>query len=248
MMKKTVVIPATWELPDAIKIRFGEKAGRQRSMFHEGHLLLILHTAPEPEENDRNGVLFWKTSGGDWLTTAHGNGLAALESHIGVYHDRIEDLDQSLDITRDAAGLFKILSSVAPILRAAKNMTKALQSARELTGNDREIITLRDEAEMVEQQAELLWLESKNALDFDIAKRAEEQSEQSEEISLAAHRLNLLAAIFFPITAIASVLGVSIETGLEGWLTPLRFWLVMAMSLGFGVLLKGLLAPRARRR
>ncbi|MFT6618559.1 MAG: hypothetical protein ACJASX_001453 [Limisphaerales bacterium] len=31
-MKKTVVVPATWDLPDAIKNRFGEKAGRQRAM------------------------------------------------------------------------------------------------------------------------------------------------------------------------------------------------------------------------
>jgi hypothetical protein len=142
--------------------------------------LLVLHEAPDPEENAPNGVLFWKNPNGKWLTTAHGNGLATLESHLRVYLDRAEDIDQLLDNTRDAAGRFEIISAMAPILRAAKNMTKALQSKRKVTGNDHDLITFRDEPEMVEQQAELLWLESKNALEFDIARRSEEQADKSE--------------------------------------------------------------------
>jgi len=47
------------QLPDTIKKRFGERsAGKQRAMEAEGHLLLVLHKAPKPNQRDRSAVFF----------------------------------------------------------------------------------------------------------------------------------------------------------------------------------------------
>jgi hypothetical protein len=46
-------LPKTWEVPDAIRQRLGHEAGPQRSMLEEGHLLIIVHHIPTPEQIDR---------------------------------------------------------------------------------------------------------------------------------------------------------------------------------------------------
>lgn len=245
IMPGRIVIPSTWELPVEIASRFGEKTGRQRLMEHGGHLLLVLHTVPRSDSTDREGALFWRKPGGDWESTEKGNGLNGLKKHVDSYAQVVEELDLRLDTTRDADGLFKILSAVAPLLRAAKNMRLVLQTAREATGADRDIITLRDQAEEIERTADLLRLEEKNALDFDIARRAEEQAARGEEISALGHRLNMLAALFLPVTAVSSVLGVNIPIGIEEWLTPTRYWILIALCIGLGLVLQRMLTKRS---
>lgn len=235
-MSYRLIVPATWKLPPEIKSRFGTEAGRQRLMAHEGHIVLILHRLPEADSHDREPVLFWRQPNGKWESNEKGQGLAALKRHVESYEAAAEALDLKLDTTRDADGLFRILSAAAPMARAAKNLHQVLQSLREATGNDTDIITLRDQAYEIERTVELLRVEAKNALDFDIARRAEEQAVQSQQISTAAHRLNLMAAIFLPITAIASLLGVNMKTGLEDFST-FAYWLLMGFSLFLGLLL-----------
>ena len=50
--KRPNFVPKSWELPESIRKRLGDDAGRQRLMDEEGHLLMILHQPPEPEESD----------------------------------------------------------------------------------------------------------------------------------------------------------------------------------------------------
>ena len=40
------ILPATWEVPAEFRSRLGEKAGRQRAMMAEGHLLLVREHKP----------------------------------------------------------------------------------------------------------------------------------------------------------------------------------------------------------
>ena len=244
-MSHRLIVPSTWELPPEIRSRFGTEAGRQRLMEHEGHLVLILHRVPEADSNDREPVLFWRQPDGKWETNEKGQGFPALKKHVESYEQAAEALDLKLDTTRDADGLFRILSAAAPLSRAAKNLHQVLQATREAVGDDTEIITLRDEAYSIERTIDLLRIEAKNALDFDIARRAEEQAVQSRQISIAAHRLNLMAAIFLPITAIASVLGVNMVTGLEQ-LSTVVFWLLMAFSIFLGFVLMLVIQRRSR--
>ena len=54
------ILPAAWQIPDKIRNRLGSRAGRQRTMFHDGHLLLVLHAAPKTDETEREGRFFWQ--------------------------------------------------------------------------------------------------------------------------------------------------------------------------------------------
>src|SRR5689334_22098541 len=70
-----MIIPPTWNLPDAARARLGRTTyGRQRAIFAEGHLLLVLHKPPGPDDTDREGVLFWRNPAGDWQCNRGGPG------------------------------------------------------------------------------------------------------------------------------------------------------------------------------
>jgi hypothetical protein len=113
-------------------------------------------------------------------------------------------------------------------------MQTALQTAREGLPEAKEIITLRDQAHEIARSCELVEADSKIGLDYDTAKKAESQARIAKIQARASHRLNLLAAEFLPITALASVLGMNVTHGLEDsgrW----AFWLVLMIGLVTGM-------------
>jgi hypothetical protein len=241
-------IPPGWELPESVRVRLGERSGKQRAMIEDGHLLLILHALPDPDSNHREGVYFWRDTAGEWKSSGGGNGLPALKEHIAHYTSRADELETQYETAHNATQLFRVLECVVPLHRAAKNMQVALQNAREELPDATEIINMRDMAADVERATELLEIDAKNALDYRIARQSEEQASLSYEMTRAGHRLNFLAAIFLPLTAVASVFGMGLPNGLEKspvWV----FWAVFAFGLLLGIvlrswLLKGNDAPR----
>src|SRR5206468_3122651 len=109
--------------------------------------------------------------------------------------------------------------------------------ARTLVPADRDLINPRDRAGEVERAVELLHGDVRNGLDFTIAHQAERQAEQAHGMAVAGYRLNLLAALFVPITALGSVFGMHLAHGLDGWATPAHFWGVVGLGLLVGVIL-----------
>ena len=88
-----------------------------------------------------------------------------------------------------------------------------------------------------QREAELLYNGAKNALDFAVAKQAEEQAAASHRMAVSAHRLNILVAFFFPIATLTAVFGVNLRTGLEDAAPPFLFLGVITMGLFFGGIL-----------
>ncbi|MEC4804522.1 MAG: CorA family divalent cation transporter [Jaaginema sp. PMC 1079.18] len=230
-------LPEAWQLPAEIKNRFGRKsAGKQRAMLAENHLLLVLHQAPQPGEVQRHSRFFWRNPEGEWQASGRSSGFAALRKHIQDYESATETLYQRYEEAQVAADYFQLLEDLMPLYRAAQNLRTTLQQAREGVKGDRDIIDLRDTAETIERSLELLQIDAKHALDYKIAQQAEAQSQLSLQSLKTAHRLNILAAVFFPLTAISCVFGMNIPNGFESssiWL----FWLVFlgGISLGFVV-------------
>jgi len=149
--------------------------------------------------------------------------------------------------TQSGAALFDLVESLTPLVRAARNMHQALQAAREAIKGDTFLIETRDLAYEVERNLDLLLQDVRNAIHYRTAREAEEQARLSREALRASHRLNMLAALFFPLTAIASVFGMNFAHGLDQR-RPAMFWLVFAVGAGLGFAMKAwvLAEPKGR--
>ena len=90
----------------------------------------------------------------------------------------------------------------------------------------------RNLAATVERTAELVKEDTTYGFEHFMAEQAESQA-------LAAHRLNLVAAIFFPILAFASIFGMNLAHGFDSK-SPYLFWLLVTLGVVFGFAMKSL--------
>lgn len=231
------VLPAAWDLPAAFRQRLGDTAGKQRLMQEEGHLLLVLHRPPGPDEEKRAGRYFWRKPDGTWQGCEPGGKSITLASHMAEYNDQLERLDRREDAASTAREYFDVMGAVGPLHRATRHMHAVLQEAREAVPNDRELINLRDRAYELERSFELLHADTQNGLDFAVARRAEEQAASSQRMAISAHRLNLLAAFFFPLATLSAVLGVNMQHGYEQLPGPMPFLTMVGIGLAGGLVL-----------
>lgn len=233
-------IPHNWDVPQVFRDRFGTRAGRQRVMHADGHLLIVLHEVPDPEQPDeRKGRLFWRKPDGSWKATGSGaTNIAALRAHVESFDAAGDALEARIDKATRARDWFEILQASAPLVRTARNLSRTLQEARELAKADRELIAVRDHAQEVERAAELLHGQARDGLDFTIARNAEDSAARTQHVVESGHRLNLIAAMFLPITALGSLLGMNLVHGLETWQQPWAFWAVAAVAFLLGVVVR----------
>ncbi len=206
-------------------------------MSADGHLLLVLHKIPQPANPDRESILFWRDSSGGWKSTGSGAGLAELRGLLDDFTQHVDKLEVRMQEGPNSKTYFEILQTTGPLLRTVRNMHTALQQAREAFPIDRNILVARDQAGELERAVELLHADAKNGLEYMVARQTEEQAENSEQLLKAGHKLNMLIAIFLPLTALGSAFGMNFRHGLEGITSPLLFWgtLIVGIMLGFFV-------------
>src|SRR3954453_18452806 len=194
MQQHSTLLPAEWELPGKLPDRLGAPAGRQRLLQEDGHLLLVLHAAPGADEIGRRGRFFWRDLSGNWRATSMTDRVATLEEQMAEYGQATEQLERDEDDAAEARDYFDLLDHLTPLARATRNMYDVLQQAREAVPDDRPLIVVRDQASDLARRVELLHEDARNGLEFAIAWQAEQQAETSHQMSIAAHRLNLLVA------------------------------------------------------
>lgn len=242
------VLPPSWEVPAQFRERLGERVGRQRAMMADGHLLLVLHRPPKKDEVERFPRLFWRKPDGTWQSNEQGNGAVALARHMGDFAELIDKYDRQEDQARSVEDYFGIMEGISPLSRAVKNLHTVLQDAREKLPGDRDLINARDKAYELERSAELLAADVRNALEFATAKKSEEQAAASHEMAVASHRLNILAAFFFPIATLSAVFDTSLSHPLEQYIPPpYAFYSVIGLGLFLGLILAAYLADRPKR-
>ncbi len=217
-------------------------------MFQDGHLLLVLHAPPAHEETRRQGRFFWRDRDGQWKSNELGSSIQALTRHVEEYEEVVSRLDDAQDQATSSDQLFSILEQLAPVCRAARHLHQVLQEARKLCPDDHDIINVRDQAYAVERNAELLYEETKNSLDFAVAKRVEEQAKSNRYMEVTAHRLNMLVAFFFPIATLTALLGVNLKHGYEETHWPYLFLATIAVGLVLGLLLTAFVGRKQRRK
>jgi hypothetical protein len=232
-----MILPNTWNVPESIRARVGTTTyGRQRAIAEEGHVVLVLHKPPVGDEKNRIGELFWRTPGGDWHWNHGASGPNAVKRQVQAYADLETKLEEESEKADDLRALFDLLDKLAPLARAARNQHLALQAAREAVKGDVLLIELRDRASDVERSLDLLVEDVRNNIAYRTAREAEQQARVSQAALRASHRLNLLAALFFPLTALASVFGMNLAHGFNRE-SPIVFWIVFitGVALGFAI-------------
>ena len=90
--------------------------------------------------------------------------------------------------------------------------------------------------------------DAKNGLDFTVAHQAERQVERTYDMAVAGHRLNLLAAMFFPVATLSTIygaiFGMILAHGDQGWSTPALFWSLLGLGLVGGFVLARVVARK----
>ena len=226
-----------WVLPKKIENRIGVNSyGRQRTIFEEEHLLIILHDLPKVGEKSRDPYVFLRQPEGHFFCNGNVKGETALTDIIQRYIDRFLVLDEEYNESDSAESYFKILEEVIIISRSATNLYQTLQKAREHVMADKFILEMRDAAAEMHRNFELLLMDVKNALDYTRAKSSERQAMKAEEAVEAQHRLNILVALFFPLMTVATIFGMNLVHGFEKQATSL-FWAVLSGGLLLGLFL-----------
>jgi hypothetical protein len=233
-----MILPTLWNVPESIRTRIGKTTyGRQRAIVEEGHVVLVLHKPPVADEKNRVGELFWRTPAGEWHWNHGGSGPNSVKRHVQAYAELETKLDEEGEKAGDLRALFDLLDKLAPLARAARNQHAALQAAREAVKGDAFLIELRDQAYEVERNLDLLVEDVRNDIGYRTAREAEAQARVSQAALRASHRLNLLAALFFPLTALASVFGMNLTHGFNRD-SPVVFWIIFVAGVGLGFAIK----------
>jgi hypothetical protein len=232
-----MIIPPGLNLPDSIRVRLGQNTfGRQRIIFEDGQLLLVLHRPPEADDRQREGVLFWRNPEGIWKWTRGPNGGPALAAHVQAYADREAALTSAVDKADDTETLYKLQAEITPLARSARNMHNTLQAARDAVKSEKLLIELRDRAYELERNLELLLEDVRNTIQYRTVREAEEQSRLTAETLRASHRLNTLAAWFLPLTALTGIFSMDLFKGLDASAAAWSIAVVgVAIGLGFGL-------------
>jgi Mg2+ and Co2+ transporter CorA len=239
-------IPHNWDVPQVFRDRFGTRAGRQRVMHADGHLLIVLHEIPDPKDPDTlEARVYWRKPDGTWKSQGSGaTTIAALRAHVETFVAAIDALEHKAAKASRAKDWFEIMHASAPLHRMVRNQSATLAEARDLVKGDKELIAVRDTAQENERSIELINHHARAGLDYTIAANAEASAKGTEHVIESQHRLNLIAATFLPITAISALLGMNLDHGLTGFSGPYVFWAVAAGAFLLGLIVRASLPSK----
>jgi hypothetical protein len=179
-------------------------------MLSGEHLLIVAHHVPSADEAGRRGILFWRDASGEWRCSSGEPGKSALEMHLNRFAKRIDEFEQLLANAIVADHFLPLLEGLAPIVRSSRNLLEILEEARKAMPEERMLIDHRDRAYDLARQSELLYEDAKNSLDVAMVRRADQQAQTANRMMLSAHRLNVLAALFFPFATLGAILGTTL--------------------------------------
>ena len=242
-------VPTVWDIPQELRAHVADRVGRQRALISDGHLLIVLHKVPAAGKPERKGTLFWRKPAGEWVASETGGGLQVLHKHIEAYDSAVDAQEAEFEKADSAAEYHEVLQAISPLHRAANHMHAVLQTAREAFRDDAKLGSMSDWAYDMSRAADLLHTDARNAIDYELARQSSVQADASRRLGVAANRLNMIAALFLPLMALASVFGMNLRSGLDQD-HPLTFWAVVAGStlLGFLVWMVVLWAGRGVSR
>jgi Mg2+ and Co2+ transporter CorA len=206
-------------------------------MAHGKHLLIVLHDPAAPGDNERNAQFFWRRPDGKWQSTRPEPGVRALEAQLDAYEEILDELDDLEDDAQSADEFLEIQQRLTPLLRAVRNLHEALQQARDLVKDDRQLLHIRDQAYALERKTDLMYNDLRHELNYVMVRQAEVQAEAARRLAAATFRLNMMLAFFLPLGTLGAIFGMNLIHGLEGAWSPWIFIGVIVSGLAAGFIL-----------
>jgi hypothetical protein len=231
------LIPANWQLPEPLRNRLGTTAGRQRIIIEGNSLLVVGHEPPLADEDGRRGVLFWLDDRDEWRASNGEPGKVAIGNLLDRYNQKLEEFDLAESKASRADDYLYLLEGLAPLVRAARNFSGVMDEARKARPNDRMLIDQRDRAYETARRGELQYDDAKNAMDVAVIRRAEEQAIAAHQMAISSHRLNRLAAAFFPIATLGAIFGTTLTDEWSWAKSSLPFMLFLLTGTLAGIAL-----------
>jgi hypothetical protein len=245
-------LPPEWRLPDSIKRRLTLKPGRQRAISADGQLLVLLHSPPADESDERIARLFWLDAPGHWIasdrcelpassppsgpTNGPTNGDDPFVCLLDEYERVIEKLDDEEEDAARSDDYFNVLTRLSPIVRATHNLHTALLDGTKVAADDPMLARATERAYELHRRVELIQHDAKLAFDFLSARHAEELAESSKRVAEATYRLNVLVSSFLPVATLGAIFGMNLETGLESWKSPWPIVTIVGGGLTVGAI------------
>lgn len=233
MTEEKLILPAHYELERELLEQLSSRPGHQRCVVGHGELLLVLHEVPQAGVPERDALFFWKRHDGRWVQPG-GPGLDEVGALLDRYEAAIDANEEILEKTESAADVFKILRQAGPLARSTRNFVQALEQALIQEPDERDIRSFRDKAKELERASELLYIDSRETLNYWQAESAEEHAKSSERLGNILFKLNLVTGFFLPLVALGSLFGMNVN--LPNFIKEL-FWLIFFGGLIVGGLL-----------
>jgi hypothetical protein len=247
MAKRKVIrfLPEGFDIEAPLQDQLSNRTGTQRFLPGEKEALLIVHEVPEPAVPEREALVFWRRASGEWSGPGGSSGLREIGELLGRYQAVIDDYEAQIDETEEVSRVFGIIRHAGPIARSLRNLAAALDAAVQQSPDEGVLIGLRDWARETSRAGELLYHDAKLTLDFWQAESAEDHQRAAERLNVIVYRLNLMAGLFLPLLALASLFGMNVEIpdALQGW-----FWWIVLVGLGLGCVVLFLVGWEGLRR
>jgi F0F1-type ATP synthase assembly protein I len=202
----------------------------------------------EPTKTYRRGLLFWRDANGTWRASNGEPGNQAIGMHLDRYEKQVQAYDAMEEKAINADDYLPVLEGIAPIVRSSRNLLDTLEQARQAQPNDRTLIDHRDKAYDISRQAELLYEDAKNSMDVAMVRRADEQAAAANKMMVSAHRLNILAAMFFPFATLNAIFGTTLTDGWAWSRSPIGFVIFLVVGILAGLVLLGYVSRPEKKR
>jgi Mg2+ and Co2+ transporter CorA len=199
---------------------------------------MILHQLPKPHARDRDAAVFWRSPEGSWRCFPGRDNPSTLRDHVEAVGKVLEELDDKVEHAKSATEFLDIIRLARPLQRYTRNMHAVIAQLRDALPDDADVLAARDRAYELDRLAENISDDAENGMQHTIAQHTEEQAELSGRIAKETHRLNLLAAVALPITAIGSILGMNLENGLGTLPEPTSFWVIVVLTFAVGFFIR----------
>ncbi|MGL4513914.1 MAG: CorA family divalent cation transporter [Lacipirellulaceae bacterium] len=246
---RTSYLPPDWRLPDGIKKRLTLKPGRQRAIADGGQLLVLLHSPPADESDERIARLFWLESPGHWIASDRcslpspaapngpSNGDDPFVCLLDEYERVIEKLDDDEEEAVRSDDYFDVLTRLSPIVRATHNLHTAILDATKIVADDPPLARANERSYELHRRVELIQHDAKLAFDFLSARHTEELAVSSKKMAEATYRLNVLVSLFLPVATLGAIFGMNLETGIETYAAPWPIVAIVASGLTIGAVI-----------